>query len=125
MHVTSHALFPYTLIYAILCRTNCKVLTSIGLDPHDYYAHHKSYIGKIMYLIVTAFALHDNNITKGEIVVPVTCVRVGRMITVQKDTYKRVYHDDGTYHYPSVPENLICWRGEQYFKSLDITGSSK
>ena len=111
--------------YAIRTRTNCKVLTSIGLDGHDYYAHHKSYLGKIMYVVVTAFVPYNNDFTKGGRVIPIACIRVGKMVEAEKDAYKRVYKEDGTYHYPPIPENLIRRRGEEYFKSLDITGSNE
>ena len=33
-------------LYIVVTRTNNKVLTSIGLDSVDYYAHHKNYIKK-------------------------------------------------------------------------------
>ena len=36
--------------YALKTRSNCKVLTSIGLEPAEYYAHHKNHIGKEMYI---------------------------------------------------------------------------
>ena len=111
--------------YAIRTRTNCKVLTSIGLEPSDYYAHHKSYLGKIMYVVVTAFVPYDNDFTKGGRVIPVACIRAGKMVEAAKDSYKRVYKDDGSYHYPPIPENLVRRRGEEYFKNLDITGSSE
>ena len=51
--------------YAVVTRSNCKVLTSIGLDPCDYYVHHKNHITKEMYIVVTAFVLNNNNITGG------------------------------------------------------------
>ena len=111
--------------YAIRTRSNCKVLTSIGLEAHDYYAHHKSYLGKIMYVVVTAFVPYNNDFTKGGRVIPVACIRAGKMIEAAKDTYKRVYKDDGSYHYPPIPENLVRRKGKEYFKNLNITGSNK
>ena len=94
--------------YAVRTRSNCKVLTSIGLEPNDYYAHHKSHINKIMYVVVTAFVPIENDINKGGITIPVACVRVGREVEAQKNSYKRVYKDDGSYHYPPLPpENLL------------------
>ena len=77
--------------HVIRTRKNNKVLTSIGLEPAEYYAQHKSYIGKCMYVVVTAFAPHDNDFTKGGIVIPVACVRVGKEVEAKKDSFKRVY----------------------------------
>ena len=37
--------------YAVKTRSNCKVLTSIGLEPNDHYAQHKNHIGKEMYIV--------------------------------------------------------------------------
>ena len=111
--------------YALRTRANCKVLTSIGLEPSDYYCHHKSHICKIMYVVVTAFVPIDNDITKGGKTIPIACVRVGRNVFAQKDSYKRVYRDDGTYHYPPLPQNRLQKRGDIVFKNLDITGSNE
>ena len=111
--------------YSIKTRTNCKVLTSIGLEPNDYYCHHKSYLGKIMYIVVTAYVPIDNDITKGGQAIPVACVRAGRDISAKKDSYKRVYRGDGSYHYPKVPDNLLRRQGESYFQNMDITGSTE
>ena len=111
--------------YAVRSRNNCKVLTSIGLEPSDYYCQHKNHIGKEMYIVVTGFVLRNNDITAGGTAVPVSCVRVGKMVTCTKDSYKRVYKDDGTFHYPRIPANMLRKEGEQYFKSLELTGSSE
>ncbi len=110
--------------HAIRTRCNCKVLTSIGLDQADYYAHHKNYVGKCMYIVVTAYVPFNNDITKGGIAVPVACIRAGRMIRAQKNTYKRVYAADGTYTMPAIPENQLRHEGQYYFKSLEVTGST-
>ena len=57
--------FDEKWFYACVARTNEKVLTSIGLDPVDYYTRHKSHIHKSMYACFTAFVLNNNDITKG------------------------------------------------------------
>ncbi len=41
----------------------------------------------------------------------------------KKDSYKRVYNDDGTYNYPRVAENIIRKKGEFYFENCEICGS--
>ena len=78
--------------YAVRTRCNTKVLTSIGLEANDYYAHHKNHIGKEMYICVTAFVLNNgNDIRQGGIAVPIAMIRVGAMVAAKKDTFKRVY----------------------------------
>lgn len=47
------------------------------------------------------------------------------MIPAQKDSYKRVYREDGTFHYPKVAENILRKKGNLYFQSMDVTGSSE
>lgn len=111
--------------YAIRTRTNCKVLTSIGLEAQDYYAHHKNHVGKVMYIVATAYVLHDNNIGHGGTAVPLACVRVGKMVKAQKDTYKRVYAEDGTFTYPKIAENQLRHEGREYFEGFELTGSSE
>eukprot|EP00957_Ditylum_brightwellii_P000407 31534-Ditylum_brightwellii.AAC.1 len=43
----------------------------------------------------------------------------------KKNSYKRVYRNDNTYHYPQILENLLCEKGKDYFTNLELTGSSK
>ena len=89
--------------YACRTRTNCKVYTDIGLDANEYYAHHKSHIQKEMYIVCTAYVLNkDNDIRKGGTVIPVALVRVGHKTQAKKDSYKREYKNDGSYHYPKI-----------------------
>ena len=112
--------------YAVRTRANCKILTSIGLKQADYRAHHKSHIGKEMYIVVTAYVLRDrNDITKGGTAVPVSLIRVGRMVKAKRNTYKRVYKEDGSYTYPKIEANLLRREGEEYFKSCELTGSKE
>jgi hypothetical protein len=61
--------------YAIRTRINCKVLTSIGLEPTDYYAQHKSHIGKELYVVATVYVLDEgsNDIMKGGSNTPGMC----------------------------------------------------
>ena len=111
--------------YAVRTRSNCKVLTSIGLDPSDYRAHHRDHIGKEMYVVVTAYVLNDNDITQGGTAIPVSCVRVGKNVKAKKNSYKRVYKEDGTYTYPKLDENIKRKEGEEYFKSFDLVGAGE
>ena len=112
--------------YAVRTRCNTKVLTSIGLEANDYYAHHKNHIGKEMYICVTAFVLNNgNDIRQGGIAVPIAMIRVGAMVAAKKDTFKRVYRPDGTFHYPKIESNRLRKKGEMYFKGMELTGSSE
>ena len=77
--------------YTVVTRTNYKVLTYIGLDPVDYYNHHIYYIRKEIYIVVTAFVLNENDISKGGKAIPIACLRMGHMKKRAKDFYKRVY----------------------------------
>lgn len=78
-----------------------------------------------MYIVVTAFALRNNDITAGGTAVPISCVRVGKLVKAKKNSYKRVYKDNGSHHYPKIPENLLRKKGEEYFKSFELTGSKE
>ena len=70
--------------------------------------------------------LHDgNDITCGGTAVPIALVRVGKMVTAKKDTYKRVYNQDGSYTYPKLEQNLLRHEGTEYFQSCELTGSSE
>jgi hypothetical protein len=73
----------------------------------------------------TGFVPIDNDMTKGGRTEKVSLVRVGRMLPAAKDTYKRVYRENGSYHYPKIPENMLRQKGELYFKPLEITGCNE
>ena len=111
-------------MYVVRCRTTNKVIPLWNVHGKDRYVHHKSHVGKEMYIVVTAFVLNGNDITKGGIAIPIACIRVGRMVKAKKDSYSRVYQPDGTYHYPQVEANLLRKKGEEYFKNVELTGNS-
>ena len=50
--------------------------------------------------------------------------RAGRMEIAQRDTFRRVYHDNGTYTMPVIPENRLRVRRQPYFVNMEITGSA-
>ena len=109
----------------VRCRTNCKVITTIGLEKIDYYAQHKNHIGKQMYIVVTAFVLNDNDIEKGGTVTPICCVWVSKMVKASRDSYSRFNKDNGsTFTYPKVQENFLREKGMEYFKGVELTGSN-
>ena len=111
--------------YAVRTRSNCKELTSIGLEGNNYHLQHKSHVGKEMYIVVTAFVPNENDMTKGGKAIPISCIRCGELKTIEKTTYKRVYRDNGTYHYPHIPGNESKWEGTPHFKNYDLTGDSE
>jgi len=78
-----------------------------------------------MYVVVTAFVPTDNDFTKGGTVVPVACVRVGKMVKAKRDSFKRVYALDGTWKNPPIPENKLQSKGDIRFKSFELTGSNE
>ena len=47
------------------------------------------------------------------------------MVAAKRDSYKRVYMQDGKYSYPKTDDNIAQKKGDLYFKSLEITGSSE
>jgi hypothetical protein len=82
-------------------------------------------VAEIFGLATTGFAPHNNNIEKGGIAHKILLTRVGQMQKAKKDSNKHVYKEDGTYHYPKIPENKLQMNGEMYFVSMEITGSNE
>ena len=109
----------------IVGRRNNKSVPALGVEPLNTTVHHKSHIPKVMVIATTGFLPHDNNMASGGVAIKVSLTRVGRMKKADKDSYRRVYKDDGSFHYPNLPENLLRKKGTEYFQSLDITGSSE
>ena len=60
----------------------------------------------------------------GGVAKKVLLVRAGAMVPAKKDTYRREYLDNGKFHYPKIPANLLRKKGELYFKPSEITGSN-
>ena len=94
--------------YVVRCRTNYIVITSIGVEPNDYYAQHKNHIRKQTFIVVTSFVLNNNDIEKGGTTIPSCCVRAGKMVKASRDSYSTVYNDNGSsFTYPKVQEILL------------------
>jgi hypothetical protein len=111
--------------YALVVRQHNKMVPFFGCMPDSHSVHHKSHIGKVMCLVTTAFAPHNNNFERGGRAYKVDCVRIGGMVKAKKDSYRRVYRNDGTYHYPKNPDNILRRKGEEYFESWEIRGSDE
>ena len=62
---------------------NQNVATSERLLTHDVCVHHKSRIGKELYIVLTAFLPIYNNIAKYGLAKKLLLVRSGRMVEVK------------------------------------------
>ena len=111
--------------YSLVIRMNNKLVPVWGVQGVWNRIHHKNAIDKILAICAMAFAPIDNDIRKGGRAKKLTITRSGGMKTAQKDTYPRVYNDDGTYCYPKDPDNILRKKGEEYFENWEITGSKK
>jgi hypothetical protein len=47
------------------------------------------------------------------------------MVKAKKNSYKQVYRDDGIFHYPKIEGNILHKAGIEYFKGIELTGSSE
>ena len=108
--------------YVLVLRTNLKTITSLGIEPVAQKTHYKSHMHTLMAVVVSAFIPKDNDIEKGGKAFKVSIERAGRMVKATKDSYKRVYREDGTYHYPQIEENRLRTKGEMYFRDMGVTG---
>ena len=108
-----------------MVRNNNKQLTSFGIEPLAQKVQHKSHMHKVMGVCVTVFIPEKNNIEKGGKEIKVSLERVGGIQYTEWDSYHRVYHGDGTFHYPQIIENRLCVSVEMYFRDMEITGSDR
>jgi hypothetical protein len=110
--------------WAVVARKHLKYIPYLGVEPVIHGVQHKSHINKTMAIASTAFVPRNNDMeTGGGRALRVNLVRVGGMIPAEKDTYRRVYRPDGSYHYPKLPANILRKKGQEYFKGMEITGS--
>ena len=111
--------------YAIVVRQNNKYVPYLCVEPAPNTVHHKSHVAKVMCLCTTAFLPFKNDITSGGTAKRVDFERVGRMQKAKKDTYRRVYDDDGNYTMPKIPDNQLRVKGREYFTPMEVTGASE
>ena len=110
--------------WSIVVRRNLKCIPVLGIEPVQHGVQHKSHLDKTMGIASTGFIPTNNDITKGGVAHLVSLTHVGKNEKAVRNTYKRVYKPDGTYHYPKVQSNVLQKKGQFYFKNLEITGSS-
>jgi hypothetical protein len=111
--------------FAIVVRKNNKLVPWLGVEPVHHEIHHKSHIYKEMIAASTAFAPFDNDMERGGVAYKISFERIGRLVAAIKDTFRRVYKQDGSFHYPPILANLLRRKGEEYFRSMEITGSNE
>ena len=111
--------------WSIVVRRNKKSIPMLGIEPVIHSVQHKNHLEKTMAIVAVGFVPKDNDWMKGGDGFTVSLVRAGRKVKASRNTYRRVYRDDGSFHYPALPENILRKKGELYFKSMEITGSSR
>lgn len=112
--------------YAVKTRSNCKVLTSIGLEPTNHHVQHRSHVDKLMFICVTAYVLNDNDIERGGKCITVAMIPVAVEQEAARTTYKRNYYGvDGKFNYQNKDEaHLSRVKGQKYLKATELTGCS-
>lgn len=111
--------------FAIVVRKNNKLVPWLGVEPVQHEIHHKSHIYKEMIAASTAFAPFGNDMERGGVAYKISFERIGRLVAAIKDTFRRIYKQDGSFHYPPIPANLLRRKGAEYFRSMEITGSNE
>ena len=101
--------------YSLKVQQHNKLVPFLGCEPAVHPVQHKSHIGKVLVFALTAFAPKMNVFKEGGKAYKVFIARAGRKVPAQKDSYRREYRDDRTYHHPQKPENLLRSKGKLYF----------
>ena len=78
-----------------------------------------------MLLSLDLLLLKNNSYVEGGLAIPISCLRVGKMVKAKKDTYKRVYRPDGSYHYPKTDANKLRIKGNDYWQNFELNGSKE
>ena len=101
----------------LVVRMYGKVAPAFGCQPIYHRIHHKNSVNSI--------APFDNDLRKGGEAHKIEITRCRGMVEAQKDSFKRVYRDDGSYHYPKLTKNRLHEKGKEYFENWEITGSKE
>ena len=107
----------------MVIRRHGKVVPAFGVSPCFHRIHHKNSVDKLLVICAIAYAPTGNDPRSGGWGYKLLMSRAGGKVKAKKNTYKRVYNDDGTFHYPQIEENLIREKGKEYFENWEITGS--
>ncbi|KAL7498080.1 hypothetical protein ACHAWT_009842 [Skeletonema menzelii] len=109
--------------YSLVIRRYNKVVPEFEVHPVFHRIHHKDNMDKLLAICAIGFAPTNNDIRSGGRGYKILITRCGGMVEATKDSYKRVYNDDGTYSYPRIEENRIRTKGQSYFENWEICGS--
>jgi hypothetical protein len=93
--------------FAIIIHRHNKCIPFFGVYPVNHAIRHKSHIDKMMVIASTAFEPKKNDVEREGLAHKVSFSRVGQWTKATKDPFRRVYRDDGSYHYPKLPENRL------------------
>ena len=110
---------------SLVIRMYGKMALAFGCHPVYHRIHHKNSVDKLLAICAVGIAPFDNDLRKGGEAYKIELTRCGRLVEAKKDSFKRVYREDGTYHYPKVAENRLREKGKEYFENWEITGSNK
>ena len=100
-------------VYAVVARNSIKLIENYDVGKRYHYAHHKSYIDQVMFIVVNGFVPTDNYLLgNGGRSIKLSCVPVGDYEQAKRDFYRRVYDDEGRFTYPQIAENHERTKGE-------------
>ena len=109
---------------SLVLRMHNKIAPFFGCHGVWNRIHHKKSIDKLLAIAVVGITPFENDLRKGGKAHKICLTRCGGMVKAKQDSYKRVYNQDGTYHYPKILENLLRKKGNEYFENWEITGST-
>ena len=112
--------------YGYVSRMFQKLIPTYGITPDGVHLHNGNHIAKLMFIVVTAFAPFDNDFSKGGTSYKVCCDRVATMAVAKQTSYKWYFAEGASrYTRPQEEWNVSRRKGDQYLKSLNITGSKE
>ena len=77
-----------------------------------------------MFIVVNGFVPTDNDLLgNGGRSIKLSCVPVGDYEQAKRDSYRRVYDDEGRFTYPQIAENHERTKGEYYWKNKTLCGT--
>ena len=111
--------------YCLVMRSFNKLIPYFGILPTYHNQHTKSSAKKVLCILTVEFLSKDNDPRKGGQSFLLDFSKAGQYKIANCHTYRQVYHDDGTYTMPQIPENRLRTSGQEYFVDTEITGSRR
>ena len=94
-----------------------KICPGFGCHQVWNQIYHKDSIGKLLSIRALVIIPNNNDLCQGGTARKLSIARCSGDVEEDKDIVSYVYKDDGTHHYPKIPDTWLQVKGREYLKT--------